>query len=191
MLTKSASSSNPVKVCLRITWNIHVHNKIHVLGINSTRCLKNQKNKKIQWRWLDMAYVWITVKFLRKLSQTYQAMHRSCVSLACSRRSNLVWGWRRGVRKKNKNTLSLFSFLFFCDLGLHASLQYISNRLGFPQQVWWWWKWWKTVKVTRHGACWISHHYQIGWNKYSAFKFPQLLHCLEPLGLILTSCSRK
>ena len=45
MLTKSASSSNPVKVCLRITWNIHVHNKIHVLGINSTRCLNNNKKK--------------------------------------------------------------------------------------------------------------------------------------------------
>ena len=63
-------------------------------------------------------------------------MHRSCVSLACSRRSNLVWGWRRGVRKKTKTPCPSFLSYFFAisDFTLHSTTYLIAwgfhNKYG-------------------------------------------------------------
>ena len=143
MLTKSASSSNPVKVCLRITWNIHVHNKIHVLGINSTRCLKDKKTKKhsegdLTWRTYELlSNFCVNYHKRNKLCSWWGASYASsCVSLACFRHSNLVRGWRRDVRRRNKNRPVALFFLIFsrCQTSYFTLLP---KRLGFPQQVWW------------------------------------------------------
>ena len=83
-----------------------------------------------------MAYVWITVKFLRKLSQTYQAMHRSFVSLACSRRSNLVWDGVEVWERKTKTPCPSFLSYFFAisDFTLHSTTYLIAwdfhNKYG-------------------------------------------------------------